>query len=104
METGLLCALFAIIDLFLFATYKGTNYHLSICIELSKVYSNSMLTILNSRAQIRYISPNEMSHNISDIVFRSGTKVGVSVESNHSSLGLSPSEPYGPEDEETLGA
>ncbi|KAJ7108231.1 hypothetical protein C8R44DRAFT_938253 [Mycena epipterygia] len=45
VETGLLCALFAIADLYLFATYKGTNYHLALCTELSKVYSNSMLLV-----------------------------------------------------------
>ncbi|KAJ6606192.1 hypothetical protein DFH09DRAFT_1299468 [Mycena vulgaris] len=45
VETGLLCALLAIFDLYLFVTYKGTNYHLALCIELSKVYSNSILMV-----------------------------------------------------------
>jgi hypothetical protein len=44
-ETGVLCALFALVDLYLFATYKGTNYHLALCIELSKIYSNSILLV-----------------------------------------------------------
>ncbi|KAJ7118680.1 hypothetical protein C8R43DRAFT_901231, partial [Mycena crocata] len=47
IETGVLCALFAIIDLCLFANYKGTNYHLALCIELSKLYSNSILMVSN---------------------------------------------------------
>jgi len=51
-ETGVLCALFAIVDLYLFATYKGTNYHLALCIELSKIYSNSILLIFNSRGHM----------------------------------------------------
>ncbi|KAJ7118964.1 hypothetical protein C8R44DRAFT_737819 [Mycena epipterygia] len=76
IETGLICALFALVNLYLFTTYKGTNYHLSLCIELSKVYSNSMLLILNSRAHIGHASPHSANHyslNTSDIMFRSGT-------------------------------
>jgi len=71
-ETGLLCAIFAIVDLYLFATFKGTNYHLSLCIELSKIYSNSILLILNWRAHIGHRrAPNDLSHhhNITDLVF-----------------------------------
>jgi len=52
VETGALCALFAIVDLYLFVSHKGTNYHLALCIELSKIYSNSILLILNARAYI----------------------------------------------------
>ncbi|KAJ7221609.1 hypothetical protein GGX14DRAFT_430425, partial [Mycena pura] len=49
VETGALCALFAIVDLYLFVSHKGTNYHLALCIELSKIYSNSILLVqLNS--------------------------------------------------------
>ncbi|KAJ6567059.1 hypothetical protein B0H19DRAFT_1374383 [Mycena capillaripes] len=75
METGLLCALLAIIDLFLFTTYKGTAYHLSICVAISKAYSNSILAILNSRANIGHKSANEGTHNlnVSDLVFRSAS-------------------------------
>ncbi|KAJ6493029.1 hypothetical protein C8R45DRAFT_1135937 [Mycena sanguinolenta] len=36
----------------LFLAFDGNNYHLGVCIWLSKVYSNSILTILNSRAHI----------------------------------------------------
>ncbi|KAJ7119142.1 hypothetical protein C8R44DRAFT_737967 [Mycena epipterygia] len=78
VETGLLCALFAIVDLYLFATYKGVNYHLAVCIELSKVYSNSILLILNSRAHIGHSSVNASQ-------MRSGTRVPLSVEINHES-------------------
>jgi hypothetical protein len=51
-----LCALFALVNLYLFVTYSGNNYHLGICIYLSKVYSNSMMIILNSRAHIGHDS------------------------------------------------
>ncbi|KAJ7608877.1 hypothetical protein DFH06DRAFT_1065825 [Mycena polygramma] len=57
VETGLVCALFAVADLSLYVTYNGNNYHLGICIWLSKVYSNSMLLILNSRAYIGHEAP-----------------------------------------------
>ncbi|KAF7293890.1 hypothetical protein HMN09_01185100 [Mycena chlorophos] len=52
IETGIPCAAFALVDLALFVKYQGNNYHLGTCIWLSKVYSNSILAILNSRAQI----------------------------------------------------
>ncbi|KAJ6606013.1 hypothetical protein DFH09DRAFT_1386350 [Mycena vulgaris] len=84
VETGMLCALFALLDLYLFATYKGTNYHLSLCTGLSKVYSNSILLILNSRAHVGYLDPTEMGHHISDIVFTNGTKISRRAEMNRS--------------------
>ncbi|KAJ7118907.1 hypothetical protein C8R44DRAFT_854007 [Mycena epipterygia] len=58
VETGLLCAVFAIVDLYLYVTFKGNNYHLAVCIWLSKVYSNSIILILNSRAHIGHASPS----------------------------------------------
>ncbi|KAJ7895346.1 hypothetical protein B0H13DRAFT_2338944 [Mycena leptocephala] len=57
VETGVLCALFALVNLYLFVTYSGNNYHLGICIYLSKVYSNSMMVVLNSRAHIGHDCP-----------------------------------------------
>ncbi|KAF7349359.1 hypothetical protein MSAN_01725700 [Mycena sanguinolenta] len=52
VETGVLCALSAVIVLCLFIAFDGNNYHLGVCIWLSKVYSSSILVILNSRAHI----------------------------------------------------
>lgn len=71
-ETGVLCAVFALIDLYLFATYKGTNYHLALCIELSKIYSNSILLIFNSRAHMGHgCSPTDnVSVNLSSSAWR----------------------------------
>ncbi|KAJ7118657.1 hypothetical protein C8R43DRAFT_1077207 [Mycena crocata] len=71
VETGVVCALFALVDLYLFATYKGTNFHLALCIELGKIYSNSILLVLNSRARIRH-TPEINPLRSSDIVFESG--------------------------------
>ncbi|KAJ7778756.1 hypothetical protein DFH07DRAFT_795854 [Mycena maculata] len=75
-ETGVLCAIFALVDLYLFVTFKGTNYHLAVCTELSKVYSNSILLILNWRAHIghRHAPATNISRHIcSDIAFKTGT-------------------------------
>ncbi|KAJ7253372.1 hypothetical protein B0H12DRAFT_596551 [Mycena haematopus] len=58
VETGLFCALFALADLSLYVKYRGNNYHLAVCIELSKVYSNSIMVILNSRAHIGHEPPS----------------------------------------------
>jgi len=60
VETGALCALFAIVDLYLFVSHKGTNYHLALCIELSKIYSNSILLIFNSRAHVGHKDPPQI--------------------------------------------
>ncbi|KAJ7651866.1 hypothetical protein B0H17DRAFT_1215121 [Mycena rosella] len=81
VETGLLCAMFALIDLSLFIQYDGNNYHLAVCIWLSKVYSNSILVILNSRVHITHAPPpNGASRNrTSGIVFHSGGR-GPSVQ------------------------
>ncbi|KAJ7771465.1 hypothetical protein B0H16DRAFT_1513636 [Mycena metata] len=69
VETGFVCASFALVNLVLFVTYGGNNYHLGICIWLCKVYSNSILAILNSRRHIR----NSASKRSADIVFQSGS-------------------------------
>ncbi|KAJ7771471.1 hypothetical protein B0H16DRAFT_1685475 [Mycena metata] len=68
VETGLLCTSFALVNLVLFVTYGGNNYHLGICIWLCKIYSNSILAILNSRGHIG----NSASQRSTNIVFQSG--------------------------------
>ncbi|KAJ6493026.1 hypothetical protein C8R45DRAFT_1095545 [Mycena sanguinolenta] len=54
VETGLFCALAAIVVLALCVAFLGDfhNYYLAVGIWLSKVYSNSIMIILNSRAHI----------------------------------------------------
>ncbi|KAJ7494471.1 hypothetical protein B0H11DRAFT_1858328 [Mycena galericulata] len=52
VETGVPCALLALLILVLYVKFDGNNFHLGACVWLSKVYSNSILVILNSRAQI----------------------------------------------------
>ncbi|CAK5281030.1 unnamed protein product, partial [Mycena citricolor] len=50
--TGLVCAVLALSDLTIFAVFPQASFHLGLCMGLSKVYSNSILVILNSRARI----------------------------------------------------
>jgi len=52
VETGLVCATFAILDLALFLAFKENNYHLAPSIALSKLYSNSLLAVFNARVRI----------------------------------------------------
>ncbi|KAJ7128291.1 hypothetical protein C8R46DRAFT_656044 [Mycena filopes] len=58
VETGVLCAIFASVNLYLFIQYDGNNYHLGVCNWFSKIYSNSILIIMNSRAHIGHLPPD----------------------------------------------
>ncbi|KAG1905156.1 uncharacterized protein F5891DRAFT_944525, partial [Suillus fuscotomentosus] len=49
IETGMLTAIIAIIELILFLTFKHNFYHVVPAFMLSKLYSNSFLVLLNSR-------------------------------------------------------
>ncbi|KAJ7858667.1 hypothetical protein B0H14DRAFT_651294 [Mycena olivaceomarginata] len=70
VETGVLCALFALTDLILFLGFDAKITHLSVCIWLSKAYSNSIMVILNSRAYIGHVVPSDAPRpGMSDIVF-----------------------------------
>ncbi|KAJ7729168.1 hypothetical protein B0H16DRAFT_1734328 [Mycena metata] len=57
VETGVLCAVFASVNLYLFIKYDGNNYHLGVCNWFPKIYSNSILLIMNSRAYIGHVPP-----------------------------------------------
>ncbi|KAK7035858.1 hypothetical protein R3P38DRAFT_3263339 [Favolaschia claudopus] len=80
VETGLLCALFALTDLAIYVQTRGNNYHLAVCIWLSKVYSNSIMLILNSRAQIGHGSPTSQNQH-SSIKFSTGPTASTTVQS-----------------------
>ncbi|KAJ7088150.1 hypothetical protein C8R44DRAFT_444952 [Mycena epipterygia] len=72
VETGFLCAIFALIDLSLFVAFNGNNYHLAVCIWFSKVYSNSIILILNSRAYIGHeLPPGDRMSGMTEIAFQS---------------------------------
>ncbi|TBU62368.1 hypothetical protein BD310DRAFT_919268 [Dichomitus squalens] len=52
VETGCACALSAVLELAFFLGMPETNIHLIVALILSKVYSNTLMTSLNSRANI----------------------------------------------------
>ncbi|KAI0079786.1 hypothetical protein K474DRAFT_1673070 [Panus rudis PR-1116 ss-1] len=52
VETGFLCMALAIVDMALFFAYRRTNYHTVPASVLSKIYSNSLLVVLNTRARM----------------------------------------------------
>jgi len=52
IETGATCALFAILDLIFYLRFPNNNLHLTPSIALSKLYSNSLFAVLNSRMRI----------------------------------------------------
>ncbi|KAJ7442762.1 hypothetical protein B0H11DRAFT_491015 [Mycena galericulata] len=49
LETGLICATIAVIDIILYLAIGDENWHLATSITLSKIYANSLLVVLNSR-------------------------------------------------------
>jgi hypothetical protein len=96
--------------------FDGNNYHLAVCIWLSKVYSNSIMVvsnslldlahntsyhvhdqILNSRAYIGHeVPPNASRAHMSDMVFQSigpgpasAVHVSMGMGTSHSSIDLS---------------
>ncbi|KAJ6537803.1 hypothetical protein B0H19DRAFT_1180938 [Mycena capillaripes] len=80
VETGVLCAVFALTDLSLFIGFNGNNTHLVVCIWLSKVYSNSIMVILNSRAYIGHVVPTDAARpGMSDMVFHGQSWAAASV-------------------------
>jgi len=52
VETGFVCAAFALLDLAFFLAFQSNNYHLAPNLPLSKLYSNSLLAVFNARARI----------------------------------------------------
>ncbi|EMD36318.1 hypothetical protein CERSUDRAFT_95652 [Gelatoporia subvermispora B] len=54
LQTGLFTAVVAIIELCLFLIFKHNFYHLLPALMLSKLYSNSLLSLLNSRLTVDY--------------------------------------------------
>ncbi|KAJ7063676.1 hypothetical protein C8F01DRAFT_1133909 [Mycena amicta] len=92
VETGLVCAVYALLDLSLFVAFKGNSSHLAVCIELSKVYSNSILAILNSRVSFGHsaattnVVHSGMSSAPSDVVFKAIQRTAASETVHASSL------------------
>ncbi|KAJ7046330.1 hypothetical protein C8F04DRAFT_987998 [Mycena alexandri] len=102
VETGVLCAIFACVDLYLYIAFQGNNYHLAVCIWLSKVYSNSIMVILNSRAYIGHATPANAtpSAQSTDLVFRSRAPQASAI---HFSLGTESTASSPPDDRQGEG-
>ncbi|KZT71374.1 hypothetical protein DAEQUDRAFT_724345 [Daedalea quercina L-15889] len=58
VETGLMTAALAVIQLSLYMTFKKTEYFMTPAGALSKAYSNSLLVLLNNRRAIRMARDN----------------------------------------------
>ncbi|KAK7049823.1 hypothetical protein VNI00_005253 [Paramarasmius palmivorus] len=69
IETGVITALFAVLDLSLFLAYPQHTYHVVPAFCLGKMYSNALLVVLNNRAHIA----NRRSQDRSSTGFTTGT-------------------------------
>ncbi|KZT00515.1 uncharacterized protein LAESUDRAFT_666021, partial [Laetiporus sulphureus 93-53] len=61
IETGMATAIIAIIELSLFLQFKHNFYHIVPALLLSKMYSNSLLALLNNRVSLRNQASNPNS-------------------------------------------
>ncbi|TFK33125.1 hypothetical protein BDQ12DRAFT_447194 [Crucibulum laeve] len=74
VATGSLTAFFAVLDLSLFfGLHKEGGYFVIPCVSLGKLYSNSMMALLNSRIQI-IGGRNTVDSTMVDMEFPLGTR------------------------------
>ncbi|EJC99665.1 uncharacterized protein FOMMEDRAFT_160092 [Fomitiporia mediterranea MF3/22] len=66
IETGLATALTALVELILYQVYQNNNLHLVLSLCLCKVYSNTFMTSLNSRASSGSRGPTVFSSRSSE--------------------------------------
>lgn len=74
VETGILTSITTTVDLIVFMVLPGTSYHAAIALILAKLYSNSMLVILNSRLEIVGGRDNGTAHISIDVHSRGAPK------------------------------
>ncbi|KAG2341896.1 hypothetical protein BDR05DRAFT_935901 [Suillus weaverae] len=67
IETGMVTAMIAIVELTLFLTFKHNFYHVVPAFILSKLYSNSFLVLLNSRKSSQRSTTPETFHSFSEL-------------------------------------
>jgi len=53
METATVGAFFCIMDLITFTTLQGTNFHVVFAFPMGRIYTNTLLLILNKRQVLR---------------------------------------------------
>ena len=84
--TLLIIAIFAIIELTLFLTFKNNFYHVTPSLVLSKLYSNSLLVLLNNRSALRsgkqsiHLEGLDVTSRDHSSVTRSGIQVNINNE------------------------
>jgi len=81
IQTGLITAIVATLDLFLYTLNPGSGMHLVFNFTLCKLYSNSLMSTLNSRGLWMKSSRNEIDSNNDPMIFNNST---VSTELFHS--------------------
>lgn len=92
--TFLSIAIFAIIELTLFLTFKDNFYHVAPSLVLSKLYSNSLLVLLNNRSALRdskqdiHMDGSQTSTSGQFTVTRSGIQVNISNETFSDNLAM----------------
>lgn len=90
----MIIAVFAIIELSLFLTFKNNFYHVAPSLILSKLYSNSLLVLLNNRLSIRYSQPDirlegsQMSTRAQAMIDRSAIQVNINRETYNENLAM----------------
>jgi len=93
VETGMLTALAATVDLILFLAFPHKAYHGCVALTLAKLYSNALLVLFNSRIRIvgaRSYIPSEVPPDTWDSLFAKSTPSATStldVLKFHSSTG-----------------
>ncbi|KAH9486258.1 hypothetical protein JR316_0000322 [Psilocybe cubensis] len=65
IQTGLFASLFALADLFSFVLHRNTNLYAMFAYPIGRIYTNTLLDTLNSRAELKAASAN--AQNTSEI-------------------------------------
>jgi hypothetical protein len=63
VETGMITALATITEIILLVVYRHNNTHFIVCLMLGKLYSNTLLATLNTRAILRTPSQTSQQYN-----------------------------------------
>ncbi|KZT63568.1 hypothetical protein DAEQUDRAFT_733668 [Daedalea quercina L-15889] len=87
VETGMATAILAILDLVFFLHFKHNYYHLVCALLLSKLYSNSLLVLLNNRVALRAHVQADNSFALGSMRFGGGTTGGGMVSGTEGGLG-----------------
>jgi len=65
IQTGLFASLFALADLFSFVLHRDTNLYAMFAYPIGRIYTNTLLDTLNSRVELKLMSSNANTSEIS---------------------------------------